>query len=177
MGFFSKLFGKQIEKEATDVLKSFTQAAVDAQKAQNAQGAQNVNTASSASVAPSPSYAAEEEGPSGFSWGPNMPAEENQYNFSGTYEEYFDSIFLKEYSQYRVEKEVVGYNKNLVYTFYSGDRKALVVEVIGRKSSPEKRRRECRATGVAYLRYYHNYHGWWNVKQYVIQRTNKALGI
>ena len=94
MGLFSKLFGAKAEKEAMDVLKNITQAAVDAQKEQNAQAAQNVNTASNASAAPS--YAAEEE-PSGFSWGPTMPAQENQYNFPGTYEEYFDSIFLKEY--------------------------------------------------------------------------------
>lgn len=177
MGLFSKLFGAKAEKEAMDVLKNITQAAVDAQKEQNAQGAQtaqNVSPASSASAAPS--YAAEEE-PSGFSWGPTMPAQENQYNFPGTYEEYFDSIFLKEYPQLRVEKEVYGYNKNLAYTFYNGDKRVLVVEIIGRKSAPEKRRNDCRKNGVAYLRYYHNYHGWWNVKQYVIERTNKALGI
>ena len=34
MGLFSKLFGAKAEKEAMDVLKNITQAAVDAQKEQ-----------------------------------------------------------------------------------------------------------------------------------------------
>ncbi|MBR5347978.1 MAG: hypothetical protein IK125_01945 [Lachnospiraceae bacterium] len=177
MGLFSKLFGAKVEKDAMDALKTFTQAAVDAQKTQNTQNTPSAQSAPSVNSAPAAAqaYDDEEDGPSGFSWGPKMPAEENQYNFSGTFEQYFDSIFLKEYPQYRVEKEKVG--MTLVYTFYNGDCKALVVEILSRTSGAQKRRNDCRKNGVAYLRYYHNYHGWWNVKQYVIQRTNKALGI
>jgi len=157
--------GEKGEKKAVDVLKSLTQAAVDAQKGQNAQ---NVNATSEAAPVAAPS---------GLSWGPNMPVEENQYNFSGSFEQYFDSIFLTLYPQYRVAKEVVTRGRTVVYTFFSGEQTALVVEILSRKSGAEKRRNDCRANGIPYLRFYHDYHGWWNVKQYVVQRTNKALGL
>ena len=56
----------------------------------------------------------------------------------------------------------------------------IIVVDDGSKDGSAKRaryriRKECRAAGVPYLRYYYNYHGWWNTKAYVIERTGKAL--
>ncbi len=41
---------------------------------------------------------------SGDSWGDEMPSEENQYNYNGTYTEYFENIFSTAFSEYRTEK-------------------------------------------------------------------------
>ena len=110
-------------------------------------------------------------------WGGKMPAEENQYTYQGPYYEYFEKIYREEFPQYRVEKEAAAKYDGTVFTFYEGDRKVLVTEVISENSEPEKLRRICRKTGVPYLRYYYDYHGWWNARSYVITRTKEALGI
>ena len=65
----------------------------------------------------------------------------------------------------------------MLFTFIEGGTKKLVVEVISSKSSPYKVRNDCRKQGVAYLRYYYDYDGWWNTKSYVTRRTSKALGL
>lgn len=112
---------------------------------------------------------------SGFSWGPEMPDEENQYNFKGTYKEYFESIFKSEFSEYYIESSDSNNGRVTVFTFWSGSRKALVVELLSRKSSVYKLRCECQKADIPYLRYYYDYHGWWNTRAYVIQRTRTAL--
>ena len=113
--------------------------------------------------------------PSGNSWGPVMPAEENQFNYKGSYIQYFEEIFRNEFPAYQIEKEKSG--KITVFTFYSGGVKALVVELLNSNSGRYKLREECRRTGVPYLRYYYDHKGWWNTKSYVIERTRKALAL
>ena len=116
--------------------------------------------------------------PSGESWGPVMPAEENQYNFPGTYKEYFESIFKADFAEFKITREK-GYGGNTtVYRFYErdGEKQALVVELLSRKSNPEVLRRNCRREGIPYLRFYTDYEGWWNTRSYVVRRMNAAIG-
>ena len=113
---------------------------------------------------------------SGFSWGDEMPKEENQFNFNGTYEQYFEGIFRSEFASYRIEKEVVARgHRRLIFRFFEGDRNALVVEIMPSVSESKKLRSDCRAQGVPYLRYYHDHEGWWNTRSYVVRRTSEAL--
>ena len=115
------------------------------------------------------------KGPSGFSWGPVMPDEENQYNYNGTYKEYFDDVFRSEFPGYMIESADANHGRTTVFTFWDGGKKALVVELISRKSSVYKLRSDCKAMGIPYLRFYYDYHGWWNTRGYVKQRTHNAL--
>ena len=159
MGFLSKLFGAEAEKTAKGLLNNLSN---EAKKNQNGS-----LTSSGSSVEP------EAEGPSGFSWGPKMPAEENQYNYGGNYIDYFREIFNSNFGEYRIEQAQEG--STTIFTFYRGDSKALMVELLSKTSGRYRIRKECRANGVPYLRYYYNYQGWWNTKAYVIERTAKAL--
>lgn len=109
------------------------------------------------------------------SYGSVMPAVENQFSFSGSYQEYFSSIFSSEFPQYRVVSEPAYRGRATVFTFWEGDRKALVVEIISEKSSVYKLRSDCAKAGVPYLRYYYDHPGWWNTRVYVTERTRKAL--
>ena len=98
MGLFSKFF----------------QSANDAEKAEKMMrdlfgGANNNNNRSvqqqpvqQSAPAPAPQQRPASNSPSGFSWGEEMPAEENQYNFNCTYKHYFYSIFLTEFSDYQI---------------------------------------------------------------------------
>ena len=115
--------------------------------------------------------------PSGFSWGENMPAEENQYNYPGDYAAYFRSIFQNEFSDFRVEEETMRRGNGRIFTFWQDSRKALVVEIKSQNSEARKLRDTCQSEGTPYLRFYHDHHGWWNTRAYVIQRTRQALGI
>ena len=112
---------------------------------------------------------------SGFSWGETMPDEENQYNFNGTYVEYFDQIFKSEFSEYRVEQESLRKGKITVFTFWKDSTKALVVELLSENSQAENTRFQCSREKIPYTRFYYNHHGWWNTKAYVIKRTRDAL--
>ena len=113
---------------------------------------------------------------SGLSWGEEMPAEENQYNYNGTYEQYFTEIFNTEFSDCEVTKEYVRDGRGICYTFTKDGRKALIVELMSRKSNAQKLRNTARREGVPYLRYYIDYDGWWNTRSYVVGRTRAALG-
>ncbi len=110
---------------------------------------------------------------SGDSWGDEMPSEENQYNYNGTYTEYFENIFSTDFSEYRTEKST-DYART-AYTFFTGASKVLVVELMPESSSSCKLRRECEKEGTAYLRFYYNHDGWWNTRSYVKGRIGKAL--
>ena len=113
--------------------------------------------------------------PSGFSWGEEMPAEENQFNFPGSYRSYFENVFREEFADYSVSVETPRNRDAAVFTFAKDGRKALVVEVMSQTSGARAIRKTCRKSGVPYLRYYHNHHGWWNTRAYVVQRTRGAL--
>ncbi len=170
MGLFSKILGENsdAEKVAKDLIGGIIKTAQ-----------QQASSAGSGKAESGASYgapAAAKPSPSGFSWGEEMPNEENQFNFNGTYTQYFESIFRAEFSNYRIEKTAPGGSNRTVYTFYSGDRKALVTEIMSQNCSAKKLRRDCEAAGIPYLRYYYDHHGWWNTRNYVVTRTRAALG-
>ena len=113
---------------------------------------------------------------SGDSWGPEMPEEENQFNYDGTYLEYFTEIFKTEFADYTLEIETSEARKPVtVFTFWDGFKKALVVELMPQSSAAQKQRKVCAAEGTPYLRYYYDHDGWWNTRSYVIRRTRAAL--
>lgn len=156
MGFLSKLLGSQVEKAVTgfaeNVIKEANNKLSDSSKVEN-----------------------KAEAPStGCSWGDKMPLEPNQYNYSGNYKQYFESIFADKLNAYRMEKEE-GKWGNTIYTFYNAADKALVVEILPETSSTKKLRDACAKAGVPYLRFYHNHHGWWNTRSYVENRIAGAL--
>ena len=127
---------------------------------------------------PEPAYTAEmgEETPIGRSWGERMPNEPNQYNFPGTYRAYFEDIFNREFAAYRtVRSENPRTSKVSSYTFFSGDKPVLVVELLSRSSDAYQIRNSCRKSGTPYLRFYYDYDGWWNARSYVVRRINEAI--
>lgn len=112
---------------------------------------------------------------SGFSWGDVMPDEENQYNFNGTYQQYFENIFRFYFSEYYIRLDYGQYNKMPRYSFFRDNRCVLVIELMSEKSSSQKLRNECRKSGIPYLRYYIDHKDWWNTREYVVTRTRNAL--
>lgn len=180
MGLFSNLFGNN-GKEIDDAFKQMKNLAgdiIDDGQFNNSQNKPNAAT----SAAPVQSYSADtvqafEEGPSGDSWGPNMPAEENQFNSGLRYQDYFTKVFNEAFPSYQIDKQDVRNGSAMLFTFSQYGVKKLVVEVISQRSNPYKVRNDCRNEGVAYLRYYYDYDGWWNTRSYVVRRTSKALGI
>lgn len=165
MGFLDKLFGSNVADKLKNAAESVAKEATNA--VNNATNARATNTA------PAPSSSGAE---SGFSWGPTMPDEENQYNFPGTYDQYFLDVYTKNFPAYRLTTEAVRKGRATVITFWNGDAKALVVELMSETSSAESIRYNCHKQRVPYLRFYYNHQGWWNTKAYVIERTKKALG-
>ncbi len=174
MGLFSKLFGEAAGKAAQDMINSLGNAAKEAQKNQGTSNTANSSGNTFYGNQTAQTAQAEESGPSGFSWGPNMPAEENQFNFNGAYHVYFENIFKENFSDCTVEK--INDRGVYVFNFTRGGQKALVVELLTQNSGRYKLRNECRKSGTPYLRYYVDHDGWWNTKAYVIERTRKALG-
>ena len=183
MGLFSNLFGND-GKDIDNALNKMKNLAEDIMDDGQINSQQSKPAAASApsgygeplnnNSRPDPVYSA---GPSGDSWGPSMPAEENLFNSGLGYQDYFTNIFNSSFSSYQIDKEIP-YNRNaIVFTFSQAGAKKLVVEVISDRTSPHKIKKDCRAQGIPYLRYYYDHYGWWNTKSYVIRRTSKALGI
>ncbi len=112
---------------------------------------------------------------SGDSWGDEMPAEENQFNFAGNYVQYFEKVLREEFPAYVVKTDDSDRTRRTVFTLYSGMRKALVVEVMTESSTAQKIRRACEAEGTPYVRFYFNHRGWWNTRSYVARRVRDAL--
>ena len=113
------------------------------------------------------------EGPSGFSWGPVMPAEPNQFNYPGTWKEYFLEVFADYVPHYEIVCSDTP--RGAVFNFMDGGRKALLVEVMDEKSEANSIRRKCREEGTPYVRFYYNHEGWWNTREYVYVRVREAL--
>ena len=113
--------------------------------------------------------------PHGDSWGEFMPDEPNQYNYPGDYRAYFTDIFRTEFADCTVDRQDLDRNNASVFVLYRGGQRALVVEVLSRTSGAYKLREDCRQSGTPYLRFYHNYHGWWNTRSYVIRRCRAAM--
>ena len=119
--------------------------------------------------------AAGEVTPAGRSWGPTMPEEENQYNYSGSFIQYFEHVFSEDFPAYEVSR-AQGYNaKSTVFTFRRGGMDVLIVELLSAKSDYRALRKKCRAAGLPYLRFYYDYDGWWNTRSYVTGRIREAL--
>ena len=114
---------------------------------------------------------------SGDSWGDTMPAAENQFNYLGPYQQYFETVFRENFPDFEVVRQDCDNRDASIFTFWKNEERALVVEVMSGTSKAQKVRKNCRANGVPYLRYYHNHYGWWNTKDYVIRRTRAALKI
>ncbi len=133
--------------------------------------AQNTWAAPSAQTDPVP------EGPSGVSWGERMPNEPNQYNYYGTFWEYFEDIFHHEFAEYTVTRQE-NPRALSVYTYFfsKGDGKLLAVELLAKRNEVYKVRNDCRKQGIPYLRFYYDVDGWWNTRSYVTERIRKALG-
>ncbi len=166
MGFLGRLFGDDdIEKKA----KSFFGGLANSNQAQPTTP-QPVQQSPSYYSAPTQSSA-----PSGVSWGENMPAEENQFNSGLKYYEYFEKIYREEFPEYQVTKEFPYGEGRCIFTFISGSRIALKVEVMSQRCSVYKLRNDCRSNGIGYTRFYHDHHGWWNTRSYVIERTRNAI--
>lgn len=180
MGLFSNLFGNDGRKldDAFGKMKNMADNFVDEDEARLRQG----NTSSApvegaermGSRAP---FSNETDGPSGDSWGPRMPDEPNQYNSGRPYHDYFSRVFAEAFPSYQIDKKMMIGERGYIYTFTQAGATKLVVEVISARSSVYKVRNDCRKQGIPYIRFYHDYHGWWNTKSYVIRRTKEALGI
>ena len=176
MGLLSKLFGndgKNAEKAAKDFFEGLFQQ--QNQNSSNSGESQPQNAGQQSWRDQAPVEDRKPAGPSGDSWGEEMPAEENQFNFNGTYTQYFEGIFRSEFASYRIEKETAGGSKRVIFTFFDGERKALVVEIMPSSSESKKLRSDCREQGIPYLRYYYDHEGWWNTRSYVVRRTSEAL--
>ena len=190
MGLLSKLFGDaKTEQKVVGALKDLVNQVKEKEKEFGKDDIKPQSTGANAQAAPAAvaghtGYVVSsgapkvdpETAPFGVSWGEEMPAEENQYNYPGNFVSYFEKLYQVEFPEYRLEKTTPGYGSPaVVFTFWQGEKKALVVEVISRKSDVYKLRKDCRAAGTPYLRYYHDAEGWWNTRAYVTNRTRAAL--
>ena len=173
MGLFSSLFGgKKPDNPVLGALADLVDNAVDAAKKAADGQAPAADTAPAAPVNAVP----EAEGPSGFSWGSVMPAEENQFNSGKRYDDYFMSVYRAEFPGYEITCENLRGGSAAVITFRKDGAVRLIVELLSQSSGAQKIRRECRKSGTPYLRFYYNHDGWWNTRAYVTQRTGNALG-
>ncbi len=169
MSLLSKLLGSKGKDLLNDLADAIKQ---EAKKEEHPERKDQKLTVGGGSVTPIPE---EDLGPSGFSWGPVMPDEENQFNYPGPYYEYFEKIYKEEFPEYRIEKTSAERYPATIFHFFRGEQRVLTVEVISRKSDVKKLRRDCYIAGVKYLRYYYDYEGWWNTRAYVVKRTREAL--
>ena len=177
MSLFSKIFGEN--KDARSVLENFAKSVKEELESENRPAASSAQASGPAphqgQVIPSSEPAPAQSAPFGVSWGKEMPAEPNQFNYPGTYTQYFEEIFREEFPDYLVRKDIPNVKNAVVYTFVQGEKRALVVELLPSRSESRRLRNECRRAGVPYLRYYIDHEGWWNTRAYVTQRTRSAL--
>ncbi len=180
MSLFSKLLGEagsELLKKAADAVEKATAdgvlGALDTVAGTNLKEqakAHDEQLQTGSHVEPIPA-----SGPSGFSWGPTMPDEENQFNFNGTYRQYFEMIFREDFPGYTVRQETAPNGRRVTYTLLNGGAVALVVEVLSQRCDVYKNRRDCARQGIPYLRFYYDHEGWWNTRAYVVQRIGNAL--
>lgn len=169
MSLLSKLLGGK-KPSLSDVVELF-------QGKEEKPAAKAVYTPVNPSAPMEPAHAAfPEETPLGRSWGKRMPNEPNQFNYPGSYIEYFEDIFRREFSDLRVTRAQNSLSSRVTaYTFFAAEQTALVVELCSQRSDVMKLRRECERNGTPYLRFYYDHEGWWNARSYVVARMNKAL--
>ncbi|MBQ8920681.1 MAG: hypothetical protein IJ060_00765 [Oscillospiraceae bacterium] len=175
MGFLDNL----LKKGAADALRGL----MGSGGAANPAAAPQQQSAPQQQQAVPQQSAPQEPSPSGWSWGETMPAEENQYNFNGTYDQYFDSVLRGAFPEYEITMESADRQHGQyasarpakIVTFRKNGQTALIIELMSQHSTRRKLRRDCRSAGIPYLRFYYDYHGWWNTKSYVTERTRRAL--
>ena len=173
MGLLSKLFNDN-NKNVNSTLNAFKKAAQDRVN----EAAEKVNAAVPNDDHPAkrPDNAIPSRTPSsGVSFYGDVPAEENQYNFSGTYLQYFEKIFREDFPEYMVVTEKAPDGRSTVFTFTSSGRQVLVVELKSENSESQRVRKACEAAAMPYLRFYYDHEGWWNTRSYVTQRIRTAL--
>jgi len=181
MGLLAKLFGTEAEKTISNIAENVvketsnavSQISEEVTNFSNSLNSSQNNAQAAPQSAPQAVPVAPASG-TGCSWGDSMPLEPNQYNYSGNYEQYFESIFADKLSGFRMEKEEAKWSRT-VYTFYGESGKALVVELLPETSVAKKLRNDCAAAQVPYLRFYYNHRGWWNTRSYVESRISGAL--
>ncbi|MBQ1371730.1 MAG: hypothetical protein IIY70_02245 [Oscillospiraceae bacterium] len=165
MSLLSKLFGKE-KPTLSDV--------VDLLQGTGDQARQSSRSSRPGNSQPA---LAEEPTPIGRSWGKRMPEEPNQYNYPGTYHEYFEALFREEFRFYTFTREENPKSRHTTsYTFYEAGRKILVVELLAQGSDVYLLRERCKQEGIPYLRFYYNHEGWWNARSYVVNRMKHAIG-
>ena len=175
MGLLSKLLGATVDRTLEQTVKKAVNGAVSS--ALNAAVKQNTQSDANAAAHSQQTFRQAETEPSGFSWGPTMPSEENQYNYPGSFLEYFAHVFREDFPVYRVTHEEAAKRRATVFTFWTAaGSKALVVELMPESSEAKKLRKECAAMGIPYLRFYYDHEGWWNTRAYVDRRVRDALG-
>ena len=171
MGLFSKILGsagvtddavnslKKAAKGLTDKLNEFVDEHPDAVR--------QVKEERAAAAARQP-----DAGPSVYD---SVPDEPNQYNYPGTYRQYFEQIFSEDFPAYSVAKEEKDGGRATLYTFRKDGAPALIVELKTEKSEANRYRREAQKAGIPYLRFYYDHDGWWNTRSYVTQRISGIL--
>lgn len=171
MSLLSKLLGdkKNVLSDIVDLIQGAAQAEKPAHPdtaVNNAWSAQNYTAQPDAAS----------DGPSGVSWGSRMPDEPNQYNYPGSYEDYFADIFNREFADYRVERQQNPRTRGAyTYTFTKNAAPCLVVELLSERNEVYQVRDDCHKQGIPYLRFYYDHKGWWNTRAYVTERMRKAL--
>ncbi len=104
-----------------------------------------------------------------------IPAEENQYNFSGNYVQYFEKIFREDFPEYAASYERASNRDAVIFTLKKDGATALVCELLSETSVAKKLRNDCKAAGIPYVLFYFNHHGWWNTRSYVVDRIKSVL--
>ena len=179
MGLFSKILGgsngdksplDMLKNAAENALNEVEKAAETVQKSFAENGTSFRETAQSEPVRRDPQPKAY-----GSPWN-LIPAEENQYNFNGTWLQYFDKVFREDFPAYSVQQEPGRDSRSPLFVFYQNGIKRLVIEMKSERSSSQAIRRRCEAEGMPYLRFYYDHDGWWNVRSYVTGRVRAALG-
>ena len=162
MGFLSDLIGKV--KKGLDEIENAVGDAAKNENVENPQGYVIPNN--DPAPAPSADY--------GDEWDV-MPAEENQYNFGGSYVDYFTKIFGEDFPEYTVSHKNAEKGSSVIFTFTKDGATSLVCELMSESSEAKKLREDCRRAGTPYVRFYYNHQGWWNARSYVKARVEAAL--
>ena len=180
MSLFSKILGgNNGDKSPLDMLKNAAENALNEveKAAENAKKNLADNASSFREAMQSEPEREAQPKPYGHTWDRAMPEEENQYNFNGTWMEYFDKVFREDFPAYEVRQEPGRDSRSPLFVFYQNGVKRLVVEMKSERSSSQAIRRQCEAEGMPYLRFYYDHDGWWNVRSYVTGRVSAALGM
>lgn len=178
MGLFD-LLGKKSEKEIKNLFSDMEKKIKDAVKDGFKDGIKDESPKPEPKPAQTSNAAAAEpeQERSDALWGELMPKDENQFDFKGTYKEYFEKIFREDFSEYSFMLSHPKYYSSDIYTFSQDGSRKLVVELMKKSCEAQALRRETLREGVAYLRFYTDCsdQGWWNARTYVVGRIREAL--